>query len=621
MTLIGDDTLENPSRRAFFRDPAALRMSRPPETWRRIDSLSAGSGDVFWNGWADSEGVFVHGDEGAIFHSDGAQWIRHLTQVQAPIHAMWGTARNRLWAVGWMGLIMRYDGETWHKVRGCVVDENGRYASGPENTPLFGIAGHDDGKAWAVGDRGTILHFDGIDWKPETSGARAHLRAIQRLADGTMLAAGGDGCVLLRSDDGAWSRLECGIKSNFTAILALEDGGALLAGGRYFVDGNGFRGDLVLLRDGGFVKLFADETFSRVRDLAAYRDAVIMVGDAGQIHTIGNGTLSRIESGTTHDLLGIVALPNDELIVVGDFGTVLAGNENALSGLHKPSVRTGKAARWTAMESPTDRQLWGAWTDPVTDVTYACGEEGTVMALDRGQWEQLPPAGALGIHDLDRAPDSGLLAAGQLGEIHHFDGSTWRKAFDLHMDVTILSLWSDGGDGIFAAGDEGLVLQRQERDGDWLRMPSGTTSALYGLWGKDAAHLLAVGDFGLVMRWNGKTWDAFNAGTEHFLFDVWGRGLDDIYVVGLSGTIGHFDGQRWTITPARARNDLLAVAGTDTKVVAVGAAGAAMVHEGAHWKAEPTGCDAGLRAVAVTRHGEFCAVGDRGTILRRTGDD
>ncbi len=620
MTLADDDTLENPSRRAFFREPAALRTSHPPETWRRIDSLSAGSGDVLWNGWADAEGIFVHGDEGAIFHSDGADWIRHPTPVQAPIHAMWGTDRKRLWAVGWMGLILRFDGGAWHKVRGCVVDENGRYGSGPENTPLFAITGLADGAAWAVGDRGTILHFDGTDWVPESSGARAHLRAIAKLTDGTLLAAGGDGCVLMRSGDAAWSRLDCGIKSNFTAILALENGGALLAGGRYFVDQNGFRGDLVLFRDGAFTKLFADATFSRVRDLATYRDDMIMVGDAGQIHKIANGTLTRLASGTTHDLLGIIALPTEEAIVVGDFGTVLAGNDNALSALHTPSAQTDTAARWAVMNSPTDRQLWGAWTDPVTDITYACGEEGTVMALDRGQWEKLPPAGALGIHDLDRAPDGGLLAAGQLGEIHHFDGSTWRKQFDLHMDITILSLWSDEEGCLIAAGDEGLVLQWQPGVQDWSRMPSGTKSALYGLWGVDAEHLLAVGDFGLVMRWNGNTWDAFNAGTEHFLFDVWGRGLDDIFVVGLSGTIGHFDGQRWTITPARARNDLLAVAGTDTEVVAVGAAGTAMMHDGSHWKADPTGCDAGLRAISVTRRGDVYAVGDKGTILYRSSE-
>ena len=120
-----------------------------------------------------------------------------------------------------------------------------------------------------------------------------------------------------------------------------------------------------------------------------------------------------------------------------------------------------------------------------------------------------------------------------------------------------------------------------------------------------------------MLRWNGKTWDVFNAGTEHFLFDVWGRALDDIFVVGLSGTIGHFNGQRWQITPARARKDLLAVSGTEETVAAVGASGIAMLHRGGSWALDETGRSEGLRTVAVGPDGCFYAAGDGGLILRR----
>ena len=183
------------------------------------------------------------------------------------------------------------------------------------------------------------------------------------------------------------------------------------------------------------------------------------------------------------------------------------------------------------------------------------------------------------------------------------------------MDVTILSLWSDGAGALVAAGDEGLILRR---DGaEWRRASSGTRSALYGLWGLDADHMLAVGDFGLVLRWNGRSWDPFEAGTEHFLFDVWGRALDDIHVVGMSGTIGHFDGTRWRITPARARHDLLAIAGTESAAMAVGAGGAAMLRAGGTWEPDPTGVESGLRAVTALADGRFLAAGDGGRILLR----
>ena len=109
----------------------------------------------------------------------------------------------------------------------------------------------------------------------------------------------------------------------------------------------------------------------------------------------------------------------------------------------------------------------------------------------------------------------------------------------------------------------------------------------------------------------------FSAGTEHFLFDVWGRDLDDVTVVGLSGTIGRFDGQRWRLTPARARNDLLAVCGTATTTAAVGAGGIAVLDDGTGWSLDPPGTAAGLRAIATGTDGAYYAASDGGTLIRR----
>ncbi|MEL6206029.1 MAG: glycosyl hydrolase [Pseudomonadota bacterium] len=601
------------SRRALFRGGLSPRENT--NRWTAVDGLAAGSGDVFWGGWADEQGAFIGGDEGAIFHFAGATWERMPVPTTLPVHALWGTSRESLWAVGWMGLILRFDGQDWHHVQGGATTDEGRYASVPENAPLFGIDGTADGTAFAVGDHGTILHFNGTAWIAETSGTRLHLRTVRCLSDGRVLAAGADGTLLMRAVEGGWHTLPCPLATTFVAALELDGGDILLAGGRYLVKDNGFRGDLVLLDQEGAHPVFTDVRLRRFRDLAETPAGVLCVGDSGQMHLLRNQRLDRLDTGTTHDLHGLVRLPHGGALAVGDFGTVLQGGSAALTAF-APAVHAGEApSAWSTMASGTDRQLWGLWTDPQSGIAHACGEEGTVLVLDRGKWEALPPPGDLGLHALARATDGRLLAAGQLGEIHRFDGTRWEKDFDLLMDITILSLWSDGQGSLLAAGDEGLVLRGGDRP--WTRMPSGTRSALYGLWGPDADHLLAVGDFGLVLRWNGTRWDEFNAGTEHFLFDVWGRALDDIFVVGLSGTIGHFNGSRWRITAARARKDLLSVAGTATHVLAVGAGGAAMRHDGQRWEHDPTGTDVGLRSLTILPDGTALAAGDGGTILMR----
>lgn len=612
-------TPEAPARRRFFRNlvtGGSQGSSAAP--WRPVDGVAAGSGDVLWAGWCGDGSLFVVGDEGTIFSFAEGKWTRLPCPVPLPLHALWGRSDKDLYAVGWMGTILHFDGETWCLLRGCEIDEAGKYAAVPENTPLFDLVGDAQGRLWAVGDQGCILHYDGTSWQPEESGTTAHLRAITKLGDGRLLAAGGDGTLLARDANGHWQGLDCPLRSQFQSALALEDGSVLLAGGRYFMDANGFRGDLLLWRDGVFIKLGEDQTFARFRDLAPYRDGALAVGDKGQIHHILGDRAVRLESGTSHDLLGILPLPTGEALAVGDFGTILTAAADFHQALASPATIAGAKPQWDRMESGTDRQLWGAWADPASGRCYAFGEEGLVLALEAGQWETLPKLGDLGLRCLCTDAAGGLYAAGQLGEIHHFDGRTWRKHFDLHVDVTILALWSDASGAVYAIGDEGLILHWDGRT--WERMTSGTKSALYGLWGQDSAHLLAVGDFGMILRWNGTRWDEFHAGTENFLFDVWGSGLDDIFVVGLSGTIGHFDGRRWTLTPARARADLLSVTGLGETAFAVGSAGTILRHAKGKWDLETSGFDGGLRGVAASPRDGIFAVGDGGTILRRGAD-
>lgn len=610
-------TVVEKSRRGLFRDIFRGDPEDPRrKPWRAVEGLAAGSGDVFWSGWASEGEVFVVGDEGAIFHFAGTGWDRIAAPAPVPIHAVWGPSRNSLVAVGWMGSILAFDGETWRLLRGCVVGDDGKYAAVEENRPLFDVTGDAEGRLWAVGDEGTILACREGVWRREESGTRAHLRAIACAPDGRLFAAGGEGVLLSRDAEGAWRPLDCPVRTAFQAILALGPDHLLLAGGHYFIDSNGFRGDLLRWRDGRFETLTAEDPFPRLRALAAYRDGALAVGDKGRIYFVRGSRVERLESGTTHDLMGVVPLPTGEALAVGDFGTVMTAAPDFHEALAAPGLGRGaEAPAWEAMASGTDRQLWGLWNDRAGKAVYACGEEGTVLRYDGGAWERLPPVGDLGLHCLCDAGDGGILAAGQLGEVHHFDGTTWRKHFDLHVDVTILSLWSDGAGQVFAVGDEGLVLHWN--GASWQRMTGGTKSALYGLWGLDAEHLLAVGDFGMILRWNGARWDEFHAGTENFLFDVWGDALDNIFVVGLSGTIGHFDGRRWTLTPARARSDLLAVTGSEAGVFAVGAGGAVLRHTGRAWQSDITGFDGGLRAVSAGGFSGAIAAGDGGTILRR----
>lgn len=609
------------SRRRFFSRLLGTDNDAPKRApWHRVPEVDAGDGDVLWSGMLIDNTLMVVGDEGLVLRYTGKpdtnQRLWQLMDVPSklPLHGVWGLSLDNVFAVGWMGCILHYDGQQWRSVRGGVVDKRTeRYAACKENTPLFAIDGNQQGLAWAVGDNGTVLHFNGQEWIAEDSQTTMNLRAVLCTEDNTVYAAGADGTVLLRNAEGRWVNLDCPFSSGLHALLVMQDGSLLMAGGRYFVKQGGFRGELVLYKNGVFKEIEFDVPMPRLRALKAYKGGVLIVGDQGHLYYLDNWRIDKLESNVRHDLMDIVTLPTGEAIVVGDFGTIMTAADDFTKAL-APPAQVAEQSQWESMLSPSKKQLWNI-CQAVGGGCYACGEAGTVLYLEKDSWRQLPAPTELNLHCVWDS-GSGVFAAGQLGRIYRYDGQQWSLHYDLHLDLTILGIWGSGPNSIYAVGDEGLILHFNGLS--WQRMPSGTKSALYGLWAWDDQRMLAPGDFGLVLRYNGTDWADFNVGSENFLYGIWGDSLNNIYAVGLSGTLAHFDGQRWQQRATRSRADLLAISGSERAgAYIVGTHGCVMRLQDGQWVPEESGVEVGLRSVCATQTGQVYAVGDRGTIIRR----
>lgn len=611
----------SPSRRRFFSKLLGTDTTAPNRAaWHRVPEVGAGDGDVLWSGIMINNTLMVVGDEGRVLRyngesdSNGRLWQAMTVPSQLPLHGIWGLSLDNIFAVGWMGCLLHYDGRQWRSLGGAVIDQKTeRYAACEENTPLFAIDGNQQGQAWAVGDNGTILHFDGLNWQREKSATDVNLRAVLCVADGTVYAAGAGGTVLRRDAQGLWTNLNNPLSSGFHTLLLMDDGSLLLGGGRYFVEQGGFRGELALYKDGAFQALKFNTSMPRLRAMKAYKNGVLIVGDQGHLYYLNNWRIDQLESNTRHDLMDIITLPTGEALVVGDFATIMTAADDFTKALAPPPA-TAEQSCWQIMPSPSKSQLWNV-IEGTDGCCYAAGEAGTVLRLQGDSWQQLPAPSDLAVHCLWDS-GSGLFAAGQLGRIYRFDGEQWTLHFDLHLDITILAMWGGCANSIYAVGDEGLVLHF---DGlRWQRMSSGTKSALYSLWAWDDQRMLAPGDFGLMLRYNGKEWTEFNVGSENFLYGVWGDSLSNIYAVGLSGTLAHFDGQRWHQMATRLRADLLAISGSkQAGVFIVGTHGCVLRLQDDQWLAEQSSTDVGLRSVCATQTGAVYAVGDRGTIIRR----
>src|SRR5207244_9013906 len=105
------------------------------------------------------------GDVGEIIHWNGSAWTADVVDSAATrnLNAVWGSSAGDVWAVGAGGTIVRWtgggDGGGAPGAPGFRLRWAG-VSSGTTND-LLGVWGSGASDVWAVGDAGTILHFDG----------------------------------------------------------------------------------------------------------------------------------------------------------------------------------------------------------------------------------------------------------------------------------------------------------------------------------------------------------------------------------------------------------------------------------------------------------------------------
>jgi hypothetical protein len=104
------------------------------------------------------------------------------------LQGIWGTDAKNIYAVGEEGTILHFDGKSWTSMK--------------SNTTAFlsGIWGKNNKEIYAVGQNGTILRYDGTKWQGMTTGSTAFLQSIWGdKTSGEIFTVGVDGTILAYS--------------------------------------------------------------------------------------------------------------------------------------------------------------------------------------------------------------------------------------------------------------------------------------------------------------------------------------------------------------------------------------------------------------------------------------
>jgi photosystem II stability/assembly factor-like uncharacterized protein len=107
------------------------------------------------------------------------------------------------------------------------------------------------------------------------------------------------------------------------------------------------------------------------------------------------------------------------------------------------------------------------------------------------------------------------------------------------------AVWGVNATTVFAVGDTGLLLRYNGEQ--WRTEPTPATVNLRAVWGTSATDVFLAGDRGVLLRWDGVRATPFTSPTTRDLRGLWGRGPTEVYAVGDSGTVLRYDGERWRV--------------------------------------------------------------------------
>ena len=349
--------------------------------------------------------------------------------VEPTLRGIWGTSASDIFAVGDRGCIYHYDGLEWTRMEsGATANLNG----------VWGFAGDD---VYAVGAGGVILHYDGLEWSPMTSPTTKDMRGVWGSSTSDVFAAGASGTII-HYDGVAWGSMSYSLGGEIYGIHGTS-GTNVYAAGEY---GYG----------------------------------------AMMLHYDGVAWTRNLRSGFWYRSIWIS--PDGEIFMGGFYGAIGTGAvfHDAGEGVEVIPIDAKEIG-------------WGVWGSSSSDV-YVALDQGSIAHYDGSTWS-VSRISTNGLYAVWGASGSDIWVTGRRLAVRHFDGAGWvpqmQQDYDIyvqHLDGAGARLWLDEGAPLTVNMDDQaqktLALDRDGsavfawmdgRSGDWnilsrkISIPRGPT--------------------------------------------------------------------------------------------------------------------------------------------------
>lgn len=421
----------------------------------------------------------------------------------------------------------------------------------PQGNHLRGVWSDRRDNAWAVGDAGTVLRWDGERWVSIPTGITQNLNAVWGPNGSEVWVVGLQRADLLgtalRWNGSSWFAPPFAAKSLYGVWGSSSNDVWAVGRESTIIHWNG---------DSWIAEPFPKEESEKVTLYDVWgsnpRDAWA-VGDEGRVrHWNGISWDSNQVSGAG-DLLEVWGSDDRNVWAVGT--VLLTGGSTPQRA--STTLRWDDATkRWNVETNLDEQRLDAIWGSGSGDVWFA-GDRGVIKHWNGSSWEppRRPGCGALPACPLplpfgnnrnftsawgNRSDDMWLV--GEFGVMKHWNGDGW----DVFSALNLSDVYSIGGSpsgDVLGVGKDGLTWTC---DGKECLSKNISSGDLFDVWVSGPGNALAVGTGGTILKLEGQNWSEFvKPPTTSTLQKVWGISLTDFWTVGEGGAALHFQGSGW----------------------------------------------------------------------------
>jgi hypothetical protein len=266
---------------------------------------------------------------------------------------------------------------------------------------------------------------------------------------------------------------------------------------------------------------------------------------------------SRVESGTIQYLSSVWGTSSSNVWAVGSGGIILhydgtswssvpSGTTMGLASVWGTSasdvwaVGAGGAmvhydgTNWSAVPSaPVD--LWGVWSSSPSDIWVVSSRYGLpVQYTGPGSLPSDPGGIVFGpARAVWGTSPSDIWSTTTHGNIYRYDGSTWSAQAYGNL-LGLQAVWGTSSSDVWAVG-----YNIQHYNGTTWTPSAASFSGLNDVSGSSERDVWAVGQNGMILHFDGSSWQKVSSGTTENLPGVWSNSTTDAWIVGPGGLILH----------------------------------------------------------------------------------